>query len=327
MNIAIVMGGYSKESIISFQSGKFILNHLNYKKYKIYSVIILKNIWYVKTKKEKIKLNKANFSFKIKNKIIKFDAILNTIHGSPGENGQLQAYWNLLNIPFSGCNFYPSALTFNKKDTLNILAKYNFSIAPSIFFTKKNYINYKKIIKKIGTPFIIKPNQSGSSLGISKVNNKLEFKKALQIAFEEDNVLLIEKFLQGKELSVGICQYNKIVKIIGITEIISNNSFFDFEAKYLGKSQEITPAKLPEKIINKIEKLAIKAYKLLFLNGIIRIDFILVKTTPYLLEINTNPGLSSTSIIPQQIKNIGINFSDLLDQEICRITNKKYFNK
>lgn len=320
------MGGYSEEYKISLQSGKFILDHLNHLRYTTYSVIILKNMWYVQIKKKKIKLNKSNFSFKLKNKIIKFDAILNTVHGSPGENGQLQAYWKLLKIPFSGCDFYPSALTFNKKDTLNILAKYKFPTAPSIIFTKKNYINYKKIIKQVGSPFIIKPNQSGSSLGISKVNKKSEFKKALKLAFQQDNLLLIEKFLQGTEISVGICQYFEKIKIIGITEIIPNNSFFDFESKYLVKSQEITPARLPKDIVNKIENLSIKAYKLLLLNGIIRIDFILVNKIPFLLEINTTPGLSSKSIIPKQLQNIGIHFSDLLDQEIYRITKKNNRN-
>lgn len=323
MIIAIVMGGYSKEFTISLQSGSFILNNLNKKKYTIYSVIIMKNIWYVKNKHHQIELDKSNFSFKLNNKIIKFDAILNTIHGIPGENGQMQAYWNLLNIPFSGCNFYQSALTFNKKDTLTILSKYGFCTAPSIYLTKKTSINYHNIIKKIGTPFIIKPNQSGSSLGVSKINNKSEFNPALNLGFKQDNILIIEKYLKGKEISVGVCQYLKKITIIGITEIITNNMFFDFEAKYLGKSKEITPAHLSKKLVKKIEGLCVKAYKLLSLNGIIRIDFIIVNQIPYLLEINTNPGLSHKSIIPQQIKNIGIKFSDLLDQEIYRITQNQ----
>lgn len=322
MKVAIVMGGYSKESKVSLESGKFILNHLNPKKYTIYNVIILKDLWYVQIDNTQIPLNKSNFSFKLKNKIIQFDVILNTIHGTPGEDGQLQAYWNFLKIPFSGCGFYESALTFNKRDTLAVLARYNIPIAQSIFYKRGNPYNYNNIVQKIGIPFIVKPNRSGSSLGVSKVNYESEFQKALEIAFQQDSELLIESFLSGIEVSVGVLQYHGIINPIGITEIISNNDFFDYSAKYLGESQEITPARISKDVKNIINNLTIKIYEFLSMKGFARIDFIIVNQVPYFIEINTNPGLSQESIFPKQVKKSGLNFSDILDEEIYRITKK-----
>lgn len=319
MKIAVVMGGYSSEYHISIKSGEFILNHLNSKKYISYSVLILKKSWYVQIKDSQIQIDKSDFSFELNGKVIKFDCILNTIHGTPGEDGQLQAYWTLLKIPFSGCGFYQSALTFNKKDTIALLSKENFHTAQSVCLQKGEYVNYKKIIKKIGIPFIVKPNQSGSSLGISKVNQELEFIQALEVAFNQDKQVLLEAFLHDTEVSVGVFKYFGKTKVIGITEIISMNDFFDYQAKYLGKSQEITPARLSKDVKNKIEYFAIKAYNFLSITGFARIDFIIMNNLPYFIEINTTPGLSPESIFPKQVENAKLNFSDLLDYEINRI--------
>lgn len=322
MNIGVIVGGYSPEFKISVKSGVFILNHLKSEKYTSYLVIITKKLWYVKIKDMKISINKSSFSFKLKEKTIKFDALLNTIHGTPGEDGKLQAYWNIIEIPFSGCDFYESALTFNKKHTSCILEKVGIPVGNSLLFRRKDVIDYKKIVKEINTPFIVKPNRSGSSLGVSKVNRDFQFKKALTFAFEQDEEVVLESFLDGIEVSVGVLQYLEDIKILGITEIISNNDFFDYEAKYNQKSKEITPAKISDDLKNKVEKLAIKIYKTLSINGFSRIDFIIVNDTPYFIEINTNPGLSEESIFPKQIKYAKLSFSELLDNEINRIIKK-----
>lgn len=321
MKIAVVMGGYSKEYQISLKSGEFILKHFNSQKYILYAVVILKKSWYVKIQNTKIPLNKCDFSFELNGQVIKFDIVFNTIHGSPGEDGQLQAYWSLLGIPFSGCGFYQSALTFNKKDTLAVLSKYHFTTPKSFYLKKGEFFNYEEIVKQIGIPFIVKPNQSGSSLGISKVNQEYEFENALKVAFQEDEQLLFESFLKGIEVSVGVFQYFGKIKVIGITEIISENDFFDYEAKYSGKSQEITPARISQEVQKKIEELSTKAYKILSMSGFARIDFIIVNDIPHIIEINTNPGFSEQSIFPKQVNQAGLNFSDLLDQEIYRIQN------
>lgn len=324
MNIAVVIGGYSSESRVSFQSGIYILNNLNKLIYKKYLVKISQRSWHVITKEINIPIDKSNFSFKLNKKIIKFDVILNTIHGSPGEDGQMQAYWNLLNIPFSGSSFYASALTFNKQDTLTILSKNKFPTIKSIHIKNNILINYESIQKEINIPFIVKPNRSGSSLGISKVEKKSDFKKALKYAIIEDKEILCQTFLDGTEVSVGVFEKLGKINILGITEIISENSFFDYDAKYLKKSQEITPARISKSIKKQIEKLTIKAYNIFSLNGFVRMDFIIQNNKiPYLIEINTTPGLSEESIFPKQIKFAKLNFSNLLEIEINRILNKK----
>ncbi|HBK83153.1 MAG TPA: D-alanine--D-alanine ligase, partial [Flavobacterium sp.] len=209
MNIAVVMGGYSDESIISIKSGQLILNNLDKKKYDIYEIHIVLDGWYALVNDKKFEINKADFSFFDGFSITHFDVIINTIHGTPGEDGHLQAYWELLNIPYTGCNYYQSSLTFNKRDTLSVLSKFNIAKAASIYMTKgKDILLYDEVVKKIGNPFFVKPNQSGSSLGISKVHSKDEFEKALDFAFAQDKDILLERFLDGVEVSVGVLKYN-----------------------------------------------------------------------------------------------------------------------
>jgi D-alanine-D-alanine ligase len=321
MNIAVVMGGYSGEAEISLKSGKFIISHLDKNKYQVFGVVILKDKWYAFDEQSEYNINKGDFSIEHPSKNIKFDVILNTIHGTPGEDGQLQAYWNLLEIPFSGCGFYQSALTFNKKDTLAVLAKYVIPMAKSYYLKKGESINYNEIESTLQLPFMVKPNQSGSSLGVSKVNKKEDFELAIQIAFKEDDQILMESFLKGTEVSVGVLNFNGKIEVLGITEIVSENDFFDYEAKYLGKSKEITPARISENAKNQVEFLTKKVYQSLGMNGFARVDFIIVDELPHFIEINTNPGLSPASIFPQQVEYAKLNFVDLLESEIKRVTN------
>lgn len=316
MNVAVVMGGYSDESVISLRSGQLILNHIDKVKYKAFEVHILLNDWYCLIDGVKYPINKADFTFTKDNQTTTFDVIVNTIHGTPGEDGHMQSYWELVDLPYSGCNFYQSALTFNKRDTLSVLSKFNIPKANSIYLSKGDVIDGEKIASELGLPFFVKPNQSGSSLGVSRVNSLEDLPKALDFAFAEDNDILIESFLNGTEISVGVLNYLGTTTVLGITEIVPENEFFDYEAKYLGKSTEITPARLSKEVEEKVIETAKKVYEALGMSGFSRADFIVMNDVPHFIEINTNPGLSPQSIFPQQAAHANIPFSNLIDNEI-----------
>ena len=327
MNVAVVMGGYSDESVISLRSGQLILNNLDKSKYNVFEVHILLNDWYCLIDGTKYPINKADFSFTKDNQTITFDVISNTIHGTPGEDGHMQAYWELLEIPYTGCGFYQSSLTFNKRDTLSVLSKFNIPKANSIYLSKGDAIDGKDVAQELGLPYFVKPNQSGSSLGVSKVNSLDDFDKALAFAFAEDNDILIESYLKGREVSVGVIKYKGETKVMGITEILSENDFFDYEAKYLGKSEEVTPANLSDEIKNSVEETAKKVYDALGMSGFSRTDFIIMNDVPHFIEINTNPGLSPQSIFPQQAAYSNMPMSDLLDNEISLALQRKVISK
>jgi D-alanine-D-alanine ligase len=323
MNIAVVMGGYSDESVISLRSGQLILTHLNKDKYQVFEVHILNEGWYVKIEDQKLPINRADFSFEHYGNSVKFDVAVNTIHGTPGEDGHLQAYWELIDLPYTGCGFYQSALTFSKRDTLSVLGKFDIPKANSVYVTKGQEIDGERIAKMLGFPFFVKPNQSGSSLGVSMVKELSELDKALAFAFAEDKDILIESQLIGVEISVGVMKLNGNTRVLGITEIVSGNDFFDYEAKYLGKSEEITPARLSSEVSELVEQSAAKIYEALGMQGFSRIDFIVMNDIPHFIEINTNPGLSPQSIFPQQAAYANLNFSDLLENEIKLALERK----
>lgn len=316
MNVAVVMGGYSDEYVISLRSGQLILNNLNQNKYKIFEIHILNEGWFLIQNSEKYPIDKSDFSSTVNNQKITFDVIVNTIHGTPGEDGHMQAYWELMNIPYSGCNFYQSSLTFNKRDTLSVLSKFNIPKANSIYLSKGNSIDIDYIVSELGLPCFVKPNQSGSSLGVSMVKEREDFEKAFKFAFAEDSDILIESYLKGTEISVGVIKYKDETKVMGITEIVPQNDFFDYEAKYLGKSEEITPARLTKEVEELVVETAKKVYEALGMQGFSRTDFIVMNGIPYFIEMNTNPGLSPQSIFPQQAAFAQMPFSDLLDNEI-----------
>lgn len=323
MNIAVVMGGYSDESVISKRSGQLILNNLDRAKYTPFEVHILPEGWNVLIDNKKFSIDKGDFSFTKDGQKTNFDVIVNTVHGTPGEDGHLQSYWELLGLPYTGCGFYQSALTFNKRDTLSVLSKFNIPRAKSIYLSKGDVITAEDITGTLGLPFMVKPNQSGSSLGISKVNDVADLQKALDFAFAEDDDILIESYLKGTEVSVGVLNYNGATMVLGLTEIVSHNDFFDYEAKYLGKSEEITPARLDAETEQKVRDTAAKAYEALGMSGFSRTDFIVINGEPHFIEINTNPGLSPQSIFPQQAQHAGIAMSDLLDSEIKLAQSRK----
>ena len=325
-NVAVVMGGFSDEYKVSLKSGQLIFDSLDRDLYHVYKVVILKEGWYfLDENEERIELNKGDFSVNLKNgEILKFDVCFNIIHGTPGENGILQAYWDAVGQKYTGCDFYQSALTFNKKDTLAVLSKYGIPSAKSVYLRKGDPIDEEKIISELKLPLFVKPNQSGSSLGISKVKEISELATAIEFAFKEDDEILIESFLDGMEVSVGVLDYQGETIVLGITEIIPEKEFFDYEAKYEGASQEITPARLDDKTREKVEKIAKHAYNSLGMSGFSRSEFIIMNGTPYMLEMNTNPGFSPASILPQQAKIYGISIKDLCGNEVEKALKNNY---
>ena len=317
-NVAVVMGGFSDEYKVSLKSGQLIYDSLERDLYNVYKVVVLKEEWYfLNENEEKLPINKGDFSVTLSDGgILKFDVCFNIIHGAPGENGELQGYWKAIGQKYTGCDFYKSALTFNKKDTLAVLAKYGIPSAKSFYLRKGENINEDKIVEELGLPLFVKPNQSGSSLGISKVKAKSELAAAIEFAFKEDDEILIESFLNGMEVSVGVIDYKGETIVLGITEIVPHKEFFDYEAKYEGASEEITPARLDEETRYKVEKIAKHAYESLGMSGFSRSEYIIMDGTPYMLEMNTNPGFSPASILPQQAKIYGISIKDLCGNEV-----------
>lgn len=321
-HVAVVMGGYSSEIEISLGSGSVVCELLDANKYYIYPVHILKEGWnYIDSLGEKHPINKADFSFFNGNNTIIPDAIFNTIHGTPGEDGYLQAYLSLIGIPQTSSEAYQSALSFNKRDCLSVLSKFGVLCATSFYINKGESYSRTEILKKVGLPCFVKPNRAGSSFGISKVFQKEELDSAIEKAFEEDSEIIIEKALEGVEVSVGVYNNQEKVIVLPITEIVSETGFFDYEAKYLGKSNEITPARISISEAEKIRSEAIRIYKLLNMTGVTRSDFIIQDGIVYFLEINSNPGMSKESIIPKQVKEFGstlTSFFDILIQNVLK---------
>lgn len=316
-NVAVVMGGYSDEYVVSLKSGQLIYDSLDREKYNVYKVIILKDQWYFQSENnEKFPINKADFSVEANGEKLNFDVCFNIIHGKPGENGELQAYWDTIGQKYTGCDFYQSALTFNKKDTLAVLSKYGIPSAKRIYIRKGETIDKQKIVDELGLPCFVKPNQSGSSLGISKVKDISDLDKAFELAFAEDDEVLIESFLDGMEVSVGVVDFEGETIVLGITEIVPTKEFFDYEAKYEGASEEITPARIDDETKHRVEEIAKRAYNSLGMSGFSRSEYIIMNGTPYMLEMNTNPGFSPASILPQQAKIYGISIKDLCGNEV-----------
>ena len=311
------MGGYSSEYKISLTSGNVVFNHLDLSKFNAYRIHIFKEKWvYVDVNEQEYPINKNDFSVNLNGTKITFDVIFNAIHGTPGEDGLMQAYFELLQIPQTSCNYYQAALTFNKRDLLSVLKPYGIKTATSYYLNNGDSIDTTKIIETVGLPCFVKPNKSGSSFGISKVKSIEELVPAIENAYKEDNEIIIESFLDGTEVSVGVINFKGKIKVLPITEIVSENDFFDYEAKYLGKSQEITPARISDEIRAKVETSAKKAYEVLKMSGFSRSEFIIVNGEPHMLEMNTIPGLTTESILPQQAREAGISLNELFENAI-----------
>jgi len=316
-NIAIIMGGYSSEFEISLKSGNVVYNSLDKEKYNSYRVHILKDKWvYLDENNTEHPINMADFTTTVNGYKIKFDAVFNAIHGHPGEDGIILAYFELLGIPHTSAPSYQMGLTFNKRDCLSVVKAYGIKTAESYYLNLGDEINEKKIIEKVGLPCFVKANKAGSSFGISKVHKKEHLKAAINLSFKEDDEIIIESFLDGREVSVGVITYHNEIKVLPITEITTENDFFDFEAKYEGKSNDFTPAKLSKKEEQRIIEVAKKVYKALRMSGFSRSEYILIKGEPHLLEMNTVPGLTSLSLLPRQANIAGIGLDDLFGNAV-----------
>jgi D-alanine-D-alanine ligase len=316
--IAFVTGGYSSESVISYQSAITIEKNIDRELFEVFRIDITPEKWFHPGPGgDQIEIDKNDFSFILNGSKVIFDAVLIGIHGTPGEDGKLQGYFDLLRLPYTSCDAATSAITFNKRYTCAIAGASGFSVSKSILLFKDSFDTEFPFARDMSFPLFVKPNNGGSSIGISKVNQMGDLAQAIEKAFKEDTQVLVEEFIKGREFTIGVFKSDGKVITLPITEIISENDFFDFEAKYQGKSKEITPAKCDEEISNKVKSAAAGIYSLFNCNGVVRMDFIYNETEhrPFLLEINTVPGQSAASIVPQQVTAAGMelkNFYSML---------------
>ncbi len=306
--IALITGGYSGEAVISYKSATSIEKNIDHTKWDCYKIDINPRGWnYLSPDGNKFPIDKNDFSVTVNGTKINFDAVLVSLHGTPGEDGKLQGYFDTLHIPYSTCDTATSALTFNKRYTVAVASFAGMHVAKSVHLFKHIPVTTDYILKELKLPVFVKPNNGGSSIGMSKVKLANELQAALDKAFKEDDQVLVEEFIKGRELTIGVFKSKGEVIALPITEIIAKNEFFDFEAKYEGASEEITPAVIDESIAEKIRAEARKAYAIFNCKGIVRIDFIYEADSgnPYMLEINTVPGQSEASLVPQQVVAMG----------------------
>ncbi len=325
--IAFVTGGYSGEAEISYKSAVTIQKNLDTNKYDVYTIDITPGAWtYTSPSGEKIAVNREDFSLLLNGKKILFDAVFIGIHGSPGEDGKLQGYFDMLGIPYSSCDAATSALTFNKRYTVAVAAFSGIHVAKSVLLIKDRFQSPEEVTSQLSFPVFVKPNNGGSSIGMSRVNNPSEeLGKAIEKAFKEDNQVLVEEFIEGREFTIGVFQSKGEIITLPFTEIKTKKEFFDFQAKYTaGFTDEITPAEVEESIAEKVRAAAKKIYQVFNCRGIVRIDFIYneKKGVPFMLEINTVPGQTEASLVPQQVKAMGWNLTDfysaLVDDALSR---------
>ena len=320
--VAIIYGGYSEEWIISEKSAKVVFNHLDKKVYAPYLVRISRDGWYVSSTNLPININKNDFSFQDEDKVVSFDVVFNAIHGTPGEDGKLQGYFDSLGIAYTSPGVLASSLTFSKSFCNGFLRQFDdVNIASSVVFQKNETVDENEIIKKVGLPCFVKPNNGGSSFGITKVTEKSELKNAISRALKNDTEAVIEQYINGREFGSGVYLNQGEITALPITEIVSENDFFDYQAKYEGASKEITPAEIEDSLKVLMQETTKKVFARLNLRGMSRVDYIVQDGKPFLIEVNTIPGLSEESILPQQVAAAGISLKDffgiLVEEATC----------
>jgi D-alanine-D-alanine ligase len=310
--IAIVAGGDSSEFGISVKSANEVSKVLA-SGYTTYVITIRGTSWYWEDQKGRYhNIDKNDFSLITDDFRIRFDAVFVAIHGTPGENGLLQGYFDMMGIPYTSCGAFCSALTFNKQACKLFLKDYNIAMADSVLLRAGDNFDPVSIINQTGLPCFVKPNDSGSSFGVTKVKKKEELLSAISTAFKESNEVVVEAFINGREVACGVVKTKLRSIVLPVTEIISKNEFFDYEAKYTpGKSDEVTPADMPQPVTNEIQRLSSRIYDLLGCKGIVRVDFIIIDQKPVFLEINTIPGMTKESLIPKQAEAAGIPLEEL----------------
>lgn len=323
--IALVTGGYSGEATISYRSATTIYNHLNKDKYDVYKIDVNPQGWFYEDANGiKTEVDKNDFTLTLNGRKLSFDAVFIGMHGTPGEDGKLQGYFDMLSLPYTSCNAATSALTFNKRYTVAVASMAGIPVAKSVHLFRHTPYDLEEILSALALPLFIKPNNGGSSIGMSKVTEPFHLKEALEKAFREDDQVLVEQMIQGREFTVGVFKAKGEITVLPITEVIAHKekAFFDFEAKYGGKSTEITPAEIGPDWRLQLETTAKKIYQVFNCRGVVRIDFIYneAENRPYMLEINTIPGQSEASVIPQQVRAKGEDlqefYSKLLEEAL-----------
>lgn len=314
--IAVVCGGYSGEAAVSMKSAAMVMNNIDRNRFEPVKVVITKNEWYSEIGDSQLAINKDDFSIDGKNGKIKFDGAFIIVHGTPGENGLLQGYFSMLGIPYTTGDVLNMATTFNKKATTRLLGSFGYSVAKSIVLKRHEAYSVSFIIQNLGLPCFVKPNNGGSSIGTSRVNVSEDMHLALDKAFKEDEEVIVEEFIAGTEVTCGVIVYRGKVMALPITEIVSKKEFFDFEAKYHGASEEITPARIADSIRDRIQRSCEDIYKKLDCRGMIRVDFLIRGNEIFVVEVNTVPGFTEASIIPQQAAVVGINKTELISTVI-----------
>ncbi|RNC64384.1 D-alanine--D-alanine ligase [Proteiniphilum sp. X52] len=324
-NVAIVWGGYSSEIVISEKSAAGIYSFIDKEKYDVYKVRIDRTSWEVEDQGF-YPVDKNNFSYRDGNgRSVLFDFAYITIHGTPGEDGTLQGYFDMLAIPYSNCGVLASALTFNKFTCNSFLKNFGIRVADSILLRKNDPCHPHEIISRLGLPVFVKPNLGGSSFATTKVKESAQLSEAVEEAFREASEVIVERFLQGREVTCGCFKTDKGMTVLPVTEVVTTNEFFDFDAKYNGQVEEITPARLPAEITQAIQQQTERIYHLIGAKGIIRVDYILTGDEPVLLEVNTTPGMTATSFIPQQVNTAGLSMTNIISEIIETEMNQVYF--
>jgi len=324
--VAIVAGGYSSEYVVSLNSAKGIQSFIDPERYEVFVVLITEDRWFVRQdEKTEIPIDKNDFGFIYAGRKIHFDFAYITIHGTPGENGLLQGYFDMLGIPYSSCGISASALTFNKYFCNQFLKNFGVKTAAFVYLRKGEKWDSTAIQAKLGLPVFVKPNDSGSSFGVTKVTSADQLQKAIASAFEEGTGVLVERFMPGMEVTCGCYKIKDKITVLPVTEVISKSDFFDFKAKYSpGGAEEITPARISTQLTEKIQTLTSDIYDWIGAKGIIRVDYIISPENGIgMLEVNTTPGMTFTSFIPQQIKAAGLNIRDVFTEIIENELNNK----
>ncbi len=310
--IAVVAGGYSEEALVSLKSADMIMNNIDRDSYDPILVTIDSTSWEAQFEDQKIAIDKNDFSFSIGEKRIIFDGAFVIVHGTPGENGILQGYFELINMPHTTGDVFNMSLTFNKAACNDLLRNCGYNTAKNVLLRKNDNYSSSEIVGKLGLPIFVKPNQGGSSIATAKVTEKEAIHKAIDSAFTADDAVILEEFIGGKEYTVGVIMKEGELLALPVTEIISHSEFFDYEAKYEGKSDEITPADMPKNQRDEIQQISKELYTLLDCRGMIRVDFLMNNKNPFIIEVNTVPGFSEASIIPQQGEACGISKTELI---------------
>jgi len=313
-NIAIVAGGDSSEVVVSLKSAAGLYSFIDKERYNLFIVSIVGKKWQVEwSETEKIEIDKNDFSFVRNGEKTNFDFAYITIHGTPGENGILQGYFELIGLPYSCCGVLAAALTFNKFACNTYLKSFGVRVSESLLLRAGQSVSNEEVIQKIGLPCFVKPNVGGSSFGVSKVKTAEQIQPAIDKAFAEGEEVMIEAFMSGTEITCGIYKTKKKSVVFPITEVVSQNEFFDFDAKYKGESEEITPARISNSLTDRVQKLTSAIYDILSCKGIVRVDYIISEGEVInLLEVNTTPGMTATSFIPQQVAAAGLDIKDVM---------------